>query len=653
MITKMEKITLYGVSSSRKAVMEILQKSGLVHITKAEYEETDCPDVSEKIVQFDRYGENCKTALGILDRLYPEKTPFLSSRETVSMENYHMNTTKYEEISSAVMKIIKLNKRIGEIAGEISKHKLLISTLGMYKELDIPLDFAKTRDCLGGVWNFQGSLNGEQIDQLLGECKDQLYYEFVFLETGLTSIFVLYHKSNEEQCVRKLKENGFVKVNESISKPPKEKIAELEVSINSLEDERERVYETLKGLSEKRNDIKLFYDHISMRGDKYRELGKLATTQKAFILNGFVPSKNANALKAQLEANALCEVVLSPVEENEEAPVLFSNNGFASPVEGITETYSLPSKHDIDPNGIMAFFYYLFFGMMFSDAGYGLLVCIACGYVAFFSKCEAAFKKTMKMFFFCGISTVFWGLMYGSFFGDAIGIISKTFFSGKAVFNPIWIDPTKEPLLLLIFSVALGLVQILIGLGIKFYTDWRGGDKKGAICDTLSWIFIIFGIVLFAASMFVSSLSVLKNVGIGLSALGVVIVILMKGRENKNPIIRFFSGILGLYDITSYVSDALSYSRLMALGLSTGVIASVVNMMGSLGGSGFVGTVMFVLVFIIGHALNFAINMLGAYVHTNRLQYVEFYSKFYEGGGKAFSPLKMNTKYFIFSDKKR
>ena len=127
-------------------------------------------------------------------------------------------------------------------------------------------------------------------------------------------------------------------------------------------------------------------------------------------------------------------------------------------------------------------------------------------------------------------------------------------------------------------------------------------------------------------------------------------VLLMKNRETLNPFKRLLSGVIGLYDITSYVSDALSYSRLMALGLATGVIAQVVNIMGSLAGGGIVGTVAYVVIFAAGHALNFAINVLGAYVHTNRLQYVEFYSKFYEGGGKEFSPLKMNTKYYNFME---
>ena len=141
----------------------------------------------------------------------------------------------------------------------------------------------------------------------------------------------------------------------------------------------------------------------------------------------------------------------------------------------------------------------------------------------------------------------------------------------------------------------------------------------------------------------------LRNIGIYMEITATLGLVLTQGRDKKNIFARIFSGILSLYDITGYVGDVLSYSRLMALGLATGVIASVVNILGSLGGNSPLGIFVFVLIALFGHSLNFAINMLGAYVHTNRLQYVEFYQKFYEGGGRKFTPFKMDTKYYEFS----
>ena len=329
--------------------------------------------------------------------------------------------------------------------------------------------------------------------------------------------------------------------------------------------------------------------------------------------------------------------------------VIIWNNGFSEPVEGITSDYSMPSASDIDPNPIMAIFYYWFFGMMFSDAGYGLLMMIVCGILGFGNVIEKSKRRTYKMFFFCGVSTTFWGIMYGSFFGDMIDTIAKTFFNSPVRFKPVFLNPTDKPLELLIISVAFGMIHILTGLVIKFYVTWKKGERLDAVCDTGFWIIALVGICLFAGSM--AGIAVLKNIGIAMIAVGFGGLLVTGGRKNKNIIGKIFGGVLSLYDITSYVGDALSYSRLMALGLATGVIASVINVLGSLGGNSVIGVIAFVLISIFGHALNFAINCLGAYVHTNRLQYVEFYQKFYEGGGRKFKPLAMNTKYYNFSEK--
>ena len=201
----------------------------------------------------------------------------------------------------------------------------------------------------------------------------------------------------------------------------------------------------------------------------------------------------------------------------------------------------------------------------------------------------------------------------------------------------------------MIFSVALGMIQIIIGLSIKFYMLWRQGKKLDAVFDVGFWIVLLLGACVLAAGGGLG-LSAMLQVGIWMLVAAAVGLVLTQGRDKKNIFAKFFGGIISLYDITSYVSDALSYSRLMALGLATGVIAQVVNTMGTLAGGTVQGAIIFVLIFIVGHGMNFAINMLGAYVHTNRLQYVEFFSKFYEGGGREFAPLAMNTKYYMFTE---
>ena len=398
-----------------------------------------------------------------------------------------------------------------------------------------------------------------------------------------------------------------------------------------------------------RHDIALMYDQMSLQKDKEQALAQTGATEHTFFVEGYIPKKHAGKLKRLLENNFAAHVELAEPENDEDVPVAFSNNMFSAPVETITETYSMPSSTDIDPSPIMAFFYYVFFGMMFSDAGYGLLLAIACGYLGFGKRLEPAKRKNYRMFFFCGLSTMFWGLMFSGFFGNSVYTISTVFFGHEIALEPLWLNPTSQAMQLLIFSMALGMVQVLIGLGIKFYALCRQKKVLDAICDVGFWMLILLGTSAFAVGLG-PQMPLLGSIGIWGAALGGVGLLLTGGRKSRHIAGKLFGGVAKLYNITSYVSDVLSYCRLMALVLATGAIADVVNMLGAMFGRSVMGVIAFVLIFIFGHALNFAMNALGAYVHTNRLQYVEFFSKFYQGGGRKFAPFRMNTKYYQFEE---
>ena len=360
------------------------------------------------------------------------------------------------------------------------------------------------------------------------------------------------------------------------------------------------------------------------------------------LIKGYVAERDIPYLEKELKKQFT--VVLEAEDANEElAPVQLQNNAFARPAETLVKMYSLPGSRDIDPSPITGFFYYLFFGMMFSDAGYGLIMIIATTLALAKFKLSRSMRQNMRLFQYCGISTFLWGLVYGSFFGDSIAVISERFF-GHKVALPALIDPMNgDAVTLLILSLALGLVEIIAGLCAKFATCIKNGDKAGAFFDAGLWITTLTGIALMALGFV--TVPIIKNIGIGLALLSVVGLILTQGRDKKNPIMRLFSGIASLYDITSYVSDLLSFSRLMALGLTTSAMSAVFNMLSAMGGKSVGGFILLIIVFPLGHAINFGLNVLGAYVHTLRLQYVELFSKFYEGGGREFKPFSFKSKY--------
>ena len=648
-IMEMDRFTLYGFHTERKAVLETLHKMELAEITKTDTDALGLSraETAKQLSGFESYLSSTQQALEILNRHCPRKSGMFDKRKELSEQDYSMKPEEANERIQIVYEILRMEKQIAENQDSITKIRQKQAALAPYLSLDVPMQFVETVSTRAKTGTLEGMWTSSQIwDKLREQELSACYFEILQSTKQQTCLWILYPKAQETKFreffrVINLQEPSF-----SLSHhTPQKKVAVLEEAAADLEQKIADCEQNIKKLDEKRELLELFYDHLILRKEKYQVLAEIGVTENTFMIEGYLPRAHAANFKRELEQKFRIYLEIEPPSEDEEVPVQFKNGPLVEPVESVTADYSMPSKNDIDPNPIMAFFYYFFFGMMFSDAGYGLLMMIACGILGFSNLLERKKRSMFRMFFFCGVSTTFWGLMYGSFFGDMIATVSKTFGSGQLALKPILMDPVAKPLELLILSVAFGLVHILFGLGIKFYMLWRQGDRAGAIFDVGFWILVLSGAAVLSVGMGIG-VDLVFNIGIGMMIAGAAGLVLTQGRDKKNIFAKFFGGVLSLYDITSYVGDILSYSRLMALGLATGVIASVVNVLGSLGGKSVVGLISYILISIFGHTLNFAINMLGAYVHTNRLQYVEFYQKFYEGGGKKFEPFVMDTKYY-------
>ncbi|HKM28253.1 MAG TPA: V-type ATPase 116kDa subunit family protein, partial [Anaerovoracaceae bacterium] len=280
--------------------------------------------------------------------------------------------------------------------------------------------------------------------------------------------------------------------------------------------------------------------------------------------------------------------------------------------------------------------------IMLSDAGYGIIITIATFVIMKKFDLEGMMAKMIKMFFFCGISTIFWGAMFGGWFGDIVPVVARTFFDKEIVIEPLWFNPLDDPTKLLIFSLLFGVVHIFLGMALSASMMIRRGHLFDAIFDVFSWYMVIAGAGLWLAGGMLFPAA--KTIGMYVAIAGAAILLLTGGRKKKG-LGKITGGLGQIYNVTSYVSDILSYARLLALGLATGVIAQVVNTMGTLMGGGVLGAIVLVIVFLIGHTFNLAINALGSFVHASRLQYIEFFGKFYEDGGEPFAPFKKETKY--------
>ena len=657
----MLKIELISMFKSSKDIIDFLQRKGVVEITAhEELENMTHLDTEMNISQLEKMRIKAQKARETVGFYAPQKSSIIDSFRSageISLKEYLEKESICDKTFSICNIISEADKKITDSKAEIIRLETSSSSMSIWENLDVPMKVKPTKYTTLLIGSFPNLQSESSVKEKLAETAPNIEAydaEIIYSSEMLTCIAVLCLKTQKQEMLDALRSFGFSAPSEQFDITAKEAIKKNSERIEKLKKDIESYEEEIKKYSENAKDIDFFIDYLSMKIDKYEALKKLSMTNNIFYLSGYVPQKHSEKIAKILEEEYSAAVSLSPPDENEDVPVLLENNSFASPVEGITEMYSLPGKNDIDPNAIMGFFYYVFFGMMFSDAGYGLLMVIATLLVLIKAKPEGEKRKTVLMYLYCGISTTFWGIMFGSFFGDVINIIRVNYLHLPEMRLYVWLNPQGDDLMTtMLFCFLFGIIHLFVGLAIKGYMNWRQGDKFGAFADTIPTYMAVGGAAPICAGMIIEIPESITSVAKYIALAGVILIILTAGRSSKSIIGKLGGGLYALYNtVSGYLSDILSYSRLLALGLVTGIIGSVVNMMGTLPQNMVVKTILFVIVFIFGHTVNFGINIIGAYVHTNRLQYVEFFSRFYEGGGNAFNPLKVNSKTFKFKEEK-
>lgn len=671
----MQRIYIYALKKDRKQILELLQRRGVVEVRNMIKEDKvfSKSDVSVAKSSLEKNISIAEESLSILNKYVKENNSLLSAlegRKELAVEAYDSFKEKYKPTVDNAKRIIELSKIIAESKAEVLRLQAQIEILTPWINLDIPLNFKGTKNTtvfIGSLpkpWTLEGIY--EQLAQYM-----PLDVDIISSSKVQTCIFVICPNSNKDKVYEILRAMDFTLPSFSIDRSitfdllpmadlsPAEQLAILEKQIDESKNHIDAAIAEMESYDEIRNELKLLWDYETMRLEKYEVLGTLLQSKNVFIVTGIIPEKNSKSLEDELSSKFEIVVEITELSKKDEIPVLYKNNGFSAPLEGIVNSYSPPNKGEMDPTAVMSIFYYVLFGLMLSDAGYGLLIALACafGLIKFKNTMEDHMKNTLKMYMYCGIATIFWGIMFSSYFGDIFDVVAKTFFgvTDLPIIPPLWFYPVEKPMLMLTFSMVIGIVHLLTGLAMKGYQMAKQKDYKGIIYDVVFWYVLLISSVLLLLSMKMVTdiLGINANIpdrvmdiakiSFVASAVG---IILTNGRESKNPFKRILKGLYALYGISGYLSDVLSYSRLLALGLATGIIGTVVNQMAAMTAGGVLGPVFFTIIVILGHALNLAINALGAYVHTNRLQYVEFFGKFYEGGGKLFNPFRINTKYY-------
>ena len=647
----MKKIELIAMLTDSKKIIELLQRRGVVELSRIDDEELENTNVSAVIGEFDKFRNTASQALEIIDEYAPEKAglaDLLGGREEVEKHEFGKEAMQLEKVMGAANEIIRNKRMITDAASAKAQYEIKCDMLDRWLSLDVPLNFKGTSTTQAYIGTLPFQITAQELeDKLPNGCSA----EVISGSKEQTNLFILCSREVYDEAVSSLRKLSFISVSEAENQTPKELYQHYRDEIKELEEASEKSENRITELSESRKKLKFVIDYLQMRKEKYDALSSLGFTETTFVLTGFIPEKYAEALEKEIKSKYTASITFTDPAEDDDVPVLLENGRFSSPVEEITKMYDLPGKKDVDPTPVMAFFYYLFFGMMLSDAGYGLLMIIGTSFALKKFQLESTMKKTLTMFRNCGISTVFWGALFGSWFGDIVQVVARNFFGKEIGSIALWFEPLTDPVKLLLVSFGLGIIHLLLGVGVAFKMTWDSGKKLDAVFDALPIYLIVLGICPLGAGMFITVSDTLKTMGLYMLLAGVIILVLTAGRTSKSIFGKFFGGLYALYNTaTGYIGDILSYSRLLALGLATGSIASVINLIGTMPENKIVKLIVLIVVFIIGHTANLAINLLGAYVHTDRLQFVELFSKFYTGGGREFTPLTVNTKYIKFKE---
>ncbi|MCG0276205.1 MAG: V-type ATP synthase subunit I [Thermosediminibacteraceae bacterium] len=629
----MKKMYVFGLKKDRDRILDTLQKLGAAEIADLKEEDIDDGEVTRELSELESKLGRLKMAIDFLKPYGKEQNPLVYGRPKISVKRLQELLSREDEISEVVNIISGFDQRIYRLKAEESRIKNQIELLKPWLRLDIPVENlgragkVELRAVAVPKKNYKPLVDKLQEKELpleiipIGESQDDNLLLAIYHHSAISDVQELF----KEFSVTTEEFSG-------LKGTPTQIIAQFQERLGAIETERQKIQVEISKLRDHLLDLEALYDYWFLEKQKKENLLKMAGTEKVFLMKAWVPEPSVEAVKeAVTSAAGASHVVFEEPSEEDDIPVVLSNPRIVQPFEIVTELYSLPNPREIDPNIFMAPFFFVFFGMMVSDAAYGLVLSLLSGLALWKLKIKGAGRKLVELLFLGGVSTFIWGMIFGSWFGDLIKI------------KPLWLNPMDNPMAVLYLSFAMGLVQIYVGIILSACKNIKSGNIADAVMDQVLWLVFLTGLVMM---IFPGLAGVAKYVALS----GAVGLVLTQGRSQKNIVKRLISGVLSLYNVAAYFSDVLSYSRLLALGLATGVIATVINTMARLIGVNILGYIVMTIVMVGGHFFNIAVNALGAFVHGSRLQYIEFFGKFYEGGGRPFDPLRMETKYVDLED---
>lgn len=624
----MEKMTLIAHADSKQRLLQTLQQLGKVEVISCNVPDLTLACAPESLARLEERLTAVREALEIIRPYDDSKQSFLAPKPPMTREQLENMPSRFAEADELIAKIRAFADDMAALKARRQRLQNRVAALMPYASFDAPLEIV-------GPGRYTFSLLGtipadslEKYDQIRADYAETAYFEDLGAARDLRSIFVVMLSSVQETLVGELKYIGFAEAyTKELSGTPADIIADAQKERARLETETSELEASARKLAAQKSVLKALEDYLLNEIAREKCFERLSETGTTFVLEGWVIAQDKQKVEdAVLKAAPEAYISFRPPADDETPPTALHNPKLVTPFEAVTNMYAYPSPRGFDPNLLMAVFYFIIFGMMLGDAAYGAILSLGAFAVLKIKKPTGMFHMITTVLMICGISTVFWGLFYGAVFSIS-GI--------PAVINPLEGDGAMASLIL---CLAIGVVHMIVGIGIGMYMDIKRGQFWAAIFDRFSWIMVIVGGIMLLVG------DPVAQAGQYIALAGALILLFTQGRSKKGIIRKMTGGLASLYGVTSYISDILSYARIFGMGLATNVIAMVFNTIAGLLMGNVVSYIFGIVILTVGHAFNIAINALGAFVHTARLQYIEFFNKFYEGGGRPFRPLQFLVK---------
>ncbi|MCD8307049.1 MAG: V-type ATP synthase subunit I [Clostridia bacterium] len=658
-IAKMRKLKIAAMAYDRDAILDRLQKTGAAEIKECTLGdelprlEIDAGELRSSLAVSETALAALSGEVSAQDKEKKVKDGELKDGFEVSYSDFMDAYKSADHEKEVISKISSLVDDRNRTSNELTRYQRTLKTAEIYKALEEPFDAYKDTARAAVKLGTVAKAAKETFESGISAISLADWKQIAEDEDNIL-IAVYAHKSVRDDMDSALSAAGFTPCPFSGSETGAGFYAATKAHIEALEGALKDNADGFYALRAEVKPLKVYCDYLGFQLEKAETSGKFVATERTFILEAYVPAVCEEMLtKALQEVTGAIYIEFEDVAEDEMPPTLMDNNPVVSNFETITNMYSPPNAKEFDPSTIMAVFYSIFLGFIMGDLGYGILMFIGgLAVVLYCGRRPSGLKNMAAIFSVGGIFGIIWGFLFNSFFGMPILGTTVLPDAQSDMWNLVGI---RIPAVLII-ALIIGCVHLMAGYICKAIQCWRRGEVGDGFFEGVVWAIFTIGVIL-AIVGFLDEVDCIDLAYAGgiIAGVALVVAIFTAGRHEK-IVGKFTKGFGALYGVINYASDVLSYARLYGLMLSGAVIANLVSTYGIqfISGADFGGgwIILGLVLILVGHAFNLAISLLGAYIHDARLQYVEFYGKFYEGEGELFTPIGSRHKYVYVAPQK-